>query len=157
MFRLFVLAIVASLVMISCGDDETPTENLLITQQAFYKLDSKSILESIAAAPAANVKNPVLTDADPDVFFINGVVDFVSTTGDAVALSIDVDRLLSDFEDGLTIFITSWDNPKLLAGIQKGNRYTFKVKPRGADRKISRRRGIIWNYAIWCDLIEVIR
>lgn len=153
----FSLIITFSLIFsIGCGDEGNLVDNPLTTQHAANELDSKSILISVAAAPAANANNPVLADVDPDVFFINGVVDWVSPTGKSVTLSIDVDRLFSDFEDELIIWITSFDNPQLLADIQENQRYTFKVKPAGVDSEISNRRGIIWKYDIWCDLIQVM-
>ena len=153
MFKYLVSTLLISTIMIGCGSDsiiQGRTEDRVSSVER-----SRNLLQSVAAAPAAN--NPIAHDADPDIFFINGVVDYVSTNGDAIAMSIDIDRLFSDFEDSLDIFVTSFGNPDLLKGVQEGKRYTFKIKPRGVDDKVSRRRGIIWDYNIWCDLIQVMR
>ena len=132
----------------------TPTDRVRPTTG----LDRKELLQLVARAPQNPNVGGVLTDTDPDVFFINGVVDYVSKTGKSVTLNIQIanlDRLV--FDDELIIWITAFENPELLNGVSKGNRYTFKVKPVDADRAFHLNEDdFLWEYHISCELIQVI-
>jgi len=156
----------AFLFIISCST-ENPlcTDNYCVKGEIFDRADLGN--EDFTEMPRhidektlynlLNPDRPILHDLDQDVFFINGVVDFVLDHPASITMSVDIDRNRPfDSKNVLDIFVTSFDNPKLIEGIKEGERYTVKVKPYEIDDEISFRDGVFLNYKIWFSLIQVM-
>ena len=170
MLRTLFVILIISVLLTGC-DTRNPicSENFCVTGEIFPKselgnrdfdelpatLSEQQLLSLFSENPNNQVKH-LPTDPD-DVFYINGVVDYVAPQGDAVLMRVRVrNEDFSSFDgDDLSIWVTAFDTPELLKPVKKGKRYTFKVEIFDADRDISRIRGIFYDYDIWTNLIEI--
>ena len=173
MFRIFLttLTTITMFILLVGCETRNPvcSENFCVTGEIFPKSElgnrefdklpatvSEQQLLSLFSENPNNQIQHLPTDPD-DVFYINGVVDYVAPEGDAVLMRVLVRN--EDFRsfdgDDLRIWVTAFDTPELLKPVQEGKRYTFKVEIVDADRDISSVRGIFYRYSIWTNLIEI--
>ena len=118
-------------------------------------INEAQLLSLFSENPNSQIKH--LPNDPDDVFYINGVVNYIDPNGGAILMSRAVPN--EDFrtidKDMIRIWVTDDENPERLAAIQLGKRYTFKVEILDADRRWSTLSDTGYNYSLWTRLIDI--
>ena len=110
----------------------------------------------LGCSQATYVEQPIVThQVTDDVLYINGVVDYVSTTKSFAVIGIPTHhKLFKLFDYKLFFWITAYNQQHLLSNVEVGKRYTFKVILSVANVELKKNN--VYQYSIWCQLIEVL-
>ena len=168
LFALTVFVILA----LGCGT-ENPicTDNYCVTGEIFSREDlgerdfqeaPETISEDQLLALFTERPNEVIPSLDntedtDDIFYINGVIQYINDENTFATMDLDVDDPDLTFSDNWLIFsISAFDSLELMKDWKVGERRTVKVKITAASSKISKIDGIFRNIYVQCRLIEVI-
>lgn len=171
MKHLFVLA---TFLMLTIGcETENPicTNNYCVTGEIFSREElggrdfqeaPETISEDQLLALFTEHPNEVLpnlddTDDTDDIFYINGVIQYINDENTFATMDLDVDDPDLTFSDNWLVFsISAFDAPELMEDWNVGERRTVKVRITAAYTEISKRNRIFRNIWVRCRLIEVI-